>query len=178
MCLPLCAVGGDHIGRERSLFARAVVIIIINIGVNRAKGSASTHICGRNRVVGHGGGGVHGLVSLGDVVAVSVNRLGPGQHGGGSSGGHDGSDSAGDGSTSSGSGEKAGDTGPGGLLLVLIGVEESFTGTGKDTGDPAVLVGNTPDGNSNTALDVKTGADDVDVLVALLLQLSGRGWDG
>jgi len=169
-----CAVGRDDVGRERSRgLILAVIIVIVNVGVNRAKSSACSHGGGRSRAVLQSGR-VSRLLSLGKVIAVV------GLGGGGLCYGYPWDrlssrrNSARDRSASSSGGEKAGDTGPGGLLLVLVAVKKSFTGTRKDIGDPAVLVGDTPDSNSNTALDIETGADHVDVVVTLGLQ-SGSG---
>lgn len=173
-----CAVGGDNVSRERSSgLILAVIIVIVNVGVNRAKSSAGSHGGSWSRAVLHGGR-VNRLLSLGKfitVVGLGVDGLGHGHHGSRLSSGRN---IAGDGSASSSGGEKARDTGPGGLLLILIGVKESLTGTLENIRDPAVLVGDTPDSNSNTALDVETGADHVGVLVTLLGQSGGRSRDG
>ena len=173
-----CAVGGDNVSRERSSgLILAVIIVIVNVGVNRAKSSAGSHGGSWSRAVLHGGR-VNRLLSLGKfitVVGLGVDGLGHGHHGSRLSSGRN---SAGDGSAGSSGGEKARDTGPGGLLLILIGVKESLTGTLENIRDPAVLVGDTPDSNSNTALDVETGADHVGVLVTLLGQSGGRSRDG
>lgn len=71
-------------------------------------------------------------------------------------------------------GEQAGNASPGGLLLVLVVVDESLTGTAEGVGHPAVLVRDSPDGHTHAALDVKAGSDHVGKVVTLGLE-SGLG---
>ncbi|KAI6763855.1 hypothetical protein HG530_007644 [Fusarium avenaceum] len=169
------AVAGDGVGRVGGVGLSTVIIVIINLG---GEGSTAGHGAGGSSVVREGGGRVLGLLLL---VAVSVDGLGLGLESGdrsGSIGGLNGSSRAGDRGASSSGSEKAGDTGPGGLLLVIIGVEKSLAVALKDTGDPAVLISDAPDSNTNTALNIETRSNNVGVLVTLSLQLSSRGGNG
>jgi hypothetical protein len=159
----LGSVGGDSVGRERGFGFGTVIIIIISLS---SKSSAG--------LLGLRSSGVHVVRGARD----SVDGLGLGLEGGSRSGSLNGGNRAGGRGFSGSGGEKAGNTGPGGLLLVVIGVEKSLAVTLEDTGDPAVLVSDTPDGNTNTALGVETGADNIGVLITLGLQLSGRSGNG
>lgn len=154
----LCSVGGDSIGRERGFGFGTVIIIIISLS---SKSSAG--------LLGLRSGGVHVVRGARD----SVDGLGLGLEGGSRGSSLKGGYRASGGSSSGSSGEKAGDTGPGGLLLVVVSVEKSLAVTLEDTRDPAVLVGDTPDGNTDTALGVETSTDNIGVLITLSLQLSG-----
>jgi hypothetical protein len=166
------AVAGDGVGRVGGVGLLAVIIVIINLG---GEGSAGGHGAGGSSVVHEGGGRVLGLLLL---VTVSVGGLGLGLESGdrsGSIGGLNGSSRAGDRGASSSGSEEAGDTGPGRLLLVIVGVKESLAIALEDTGDPAVLISDAPDGNTNTALNIETRSNNVGIVVTLNLLLSGRG---
>lgn len=169
------AVAGDGVGGVGGVGLSTVIIVIINLG---GEGSAGDHGAGGSSVVHEGGGRILGLLLL---VGVSVGGLGLGLESGdrsGSIGGLNGSSRAGDRSASSSGSEEAGDTGPGRLLLVIVGVEKSLTVALKDTWDPAVLVSDAPDGNTNTALNIETRSNNIGILVTLSLQLSSRGGNG
>jgi hypothetical protein len=157
------SLGGNGICREWGIGFGTVVIVIISLS---SKSSAG--------LLGLRSGGVHVVRGARD----SVDGFGLGLEGGSRGSSLNGGNRAsGRGSSGCGS-EKAGDTGPGGLLLVVIGVEKSLAVTLEDTGDPAVLVGDTPDGNTNTALGVETSADNIGILITLSLELSGGSGDG
>lgn len=74
-------------------------------------------------------------------------------------------------------GEQAGNASPGGLLLVLVVVDEGLTSTAEGVGHPAVLVRDSPDGHTHAALDVKAGSDDVGKVVTLGLESRLGGGD-